>query len=61
MAMRAGPICEEPVCSVLIVLEGLEVALKEDSGSDDGYVPANLLSGGMMAGALRTGIRSALL
>ena len=61
MAMRAGPICEEPVRSVLIVLEGLEVALKEDSGSDDGYVPANLLSGGMMAGALRTGIRSALL
>jgi ribosome assembly protein 1 len=61
MAMRAGPICEEPVRSVLVVLEGLEVALKEDHESEDGYHPANSLSGGMMAAALRIGIRSALL
>mmetsp|Transcript_7723 Transcript_7723/g.18924 ORF Transcript_7723/g.18924 Transcript_7723/m.18924 type:complete len:1111 (-) Transcript_7723:1071-4403(-) len=61
MAMRAGPICEEPVRSVLIILEGLEVALKEDPGSEDGYKPASALSGGMMAAALRTGIRSAML
>ena len=61
MAMRAGPICEEPVRSVLVILEGLEVALKEDPGSDDGYRSANALSGGMMAAALRIGIRSAML
>jgi len=61
MAMRAGPICEEPVRSVLIILEGLEVALKEEKGSEDRYKTANPLSGGMMAAALRIGIRSALL
>ena len=61
MAMRAGPICEEPVRSVLVILEGLEVALEEDSGSEDGYRPASSLSGGMMAAALRIGIRSAML
>jgi len=61
MAMRAGPICEEPVRSVLVILEGLEVSLKEDQGSEDGFKTANPLSGGMMAAALRIGIRSALL
>mmetsp|Transcript_9380 Transcript_9380/g.23026 ORF Transcript_9380/g.23026 Transcript_9380/m.23026 type:complete len:1096 (+) Transcript_9380:152-3439(+) len=55
MAMRAGPICEEPVRSVLVILEGLEIALKED------FAPANALSGGIMAAALRIGIRSAML
>jgi ribosome assembly protein 1 len=58
MAMRHGPFCEEPVRSVLIVLEGLEVALKE---SDKGYKPTNQLTGGMVAASLRVGIRSALL
>ena len=61
MAMRAGPICEEPVRSVLIILEGLEVALKKDSESQGGFVTANSLSGGMIAAALRIGIRSAML
>lgn len=61
MAMRAGPICEEPVRSVLVILEGLEVALEEDSGLEDRYRPASSLSGGMMAAALRIGIRSAML
>jgi ribosome assembly protein 1 len=61
MAMRHGPICEEPVRSVLIVLEGLEVALKENQNTENGYKTANLLSGGMVAATLRIGIRSALL
>mmetsp|Transcript_49300 Transcript_49300/g.56854 ORF Transcript_49300/g.56854 Transcript_49300/m.56854 type:complete len:1160 (+) Transcript_49300:127-3606(+) len=61
MAMRAGPICEEPVRSVLVILEGLEVALKEDKESESEFKTASSLSGGMMAAALRIGIRSALL
>lgn len=61
MAMRHGPICEEPVRHVLIVLEGLEVALKKDSESKSGYKTAGPISGGMVAAALRIGIRSALL
>jgi ribosome assembly protein 1 len=61
MAMRAGPICEEPVRSVLVILEGLEVALKEDKRSENEFKTASPLSGGMMAAALRIGIRSALL
>eukprot|EP00536_Pseudo-nitzschia_multiseries_P007005 jgi/Psemu1/194343/e_gw1.156.19.1 len=61
MAMRAGPICEEPVRSVLVILEGLEVALKQDQDSADGFKTASPFSGGMMAAALRIGIRSALL
>ncbi|KAL3921289.1 MAG: hypothetical protein SGILL_002826 [Bacillariaceae sp.] len=59
MAMRHGPVCEEPVRHVLIVLEGLEVALKEDA--EAGYKTPSPLSGGMIAAALRIGIRSALL
>ncbi|KAG7368345.1 translation elongation factor aEF-2 [Nitzschia inconspicua] len=61
MAMRHGPICEEPVRHVLIVLEGLELALKEDATAQSGYKTASSLSGGMVAAALRIGIRSALL
>jgi ribosome assembly protein 1 len=58
MAMRHGPFCEEPVRSVLVVLEGLEVALEE---SGNGFKAANQLTGGMVAAAIRIGIRSALL
>ena len=61
MAMRAGPICEEPVRRVLVVLEGLEVALKEDNESESRFKTASPLSGGMMASVLRIGIRNALL
>mmetsp|Transcript_28623 Transcript_28623/g.77509 ORF Transcript_28623/g.77509 Transcript_28623/m.77509 type:complete len:1118 (-) Transcript_28623:225-3578(-) len=61
MATRAGPICEEPVRSVLVILEGLEVALKQDQDSVGGFKTAVPFSGGMMAAALRIGIRSALL
>lgn len=60
MAVRAGPVCEEPVRGVLVVLEGMEVAVKEaDTGGE--YKCAKPLSGGMVAAALRSGIRCALL
>ena len=59
LALRAGPICEEPVRGVLVVLEGLEVAIK--SSSDDEFTCAKPLTGGMVVAAIRSGIRCSLL
>lgn len=56
LAMRAGPLCEEPVQGVAVVLESVEIAMKEDKCK-----PAKDLSGGMVVAALRSGIRCALL
>ena len=71
LGLRTGPICEEPVHGVLIVLEGVEVALQEQEGSkehdkDNGistqsYSLSKPLSGGMVVAALKQGIRCALL
>ncbi len=61
MALRAGPICEEPLRGVLVVLEGVEIALQASTEVGDGYKCAKLLSGGMVVSALRSGIRCALL
>jgi translation elongation factor EF-G len=61
MALRAGPICEEPVRGVLVVLEGVEVAVKQTSGSENEFKCTKPLSGGMVVAALRSGIRCALL
>lgn len=58
MAMRSGWICEEPVHNVLVVLEGVEIALAENDGS---FSPPKPLTGGMIVSSLRSGIRSALL
>jgi ribosome assembly protein 1 len=58
-AVRAGPICEEPVRGVLVVLEGVEVAVKQSAG--DGFKESKPLTGGMIVAALRTGIRCSLL
>jgi small GTP-binding protein len=58
VALRAGPICEEPVRGVLVVLEGVEVAVAR---TESGYKPTKALSGGMVVAALNTGIRCALL
>lgn len=58
MAMRSGPLCEEPVRGVLVVLESLEVALQH---TQDGFTTAKPLSGGMLVTTLRQGIRCALL
>jgi len=58
MAVRAGPICEEPLRGVLVVLEGVEVAVVP---TESGYKCAKPLSGGMVVSALNTGVRCALL
>jgi ribosome assembly protein 1 len=58
-AVRAGPICEEPVRGVLVVLEGLEVAV--ESSPDLKFKTAKHLTGGMVVSAIRAGIRSCLL
>jgi ribosome assembly protein 1 len=58
MAIRAGPCCEEPVRNVLIVLEGIEIAVAEEG---DKYTPTKTLSSGMIVSALRSGVRCALL
>ncbi|KAL3938592.1 MAG: hypothetical protein SGBAC_006533 [Bacillariaceae sp.] len=60
MAVRAGPICEEPVRGILVVVEAVEVALTK-SPDDDSYKPAKLMTSGMVASAIRSGIRGALL
>jgi ribosome assembly protein 1 len=58
-AVRAGPICEEPVRGVLVVLEGLEVAV--ESSPDLQFKTAKLLTSGMVVAAIRAGIRSCLI
>ncbi|GKY93738.1 hypothetical protein MPSEU_000340900 [Mayamaea pseudoterrestris] len=58
-ALRSGPICEEPVRNVLVIVEGVEFAVqKKDDGS---WTTAKPISGGMIVGALGTGIRCSLL
>ncbi|KAL7497726.1 hypothetical protein ACHAWT_009323 [Skeletonema menzelii] len=59
LAMRAGPLCEEPVQGVAVILESAEIAMREDSTKK--FTPAKELSGGMVVAALRSGIRCALL
>jgi ribosome assembly protein 1 len=50
MAMRSGPLCEEPVRGILVVLESVEICSSNET-----------TSGGMVVAALRSGIRCALL
>jgi ribosome assembly protein 1 len=59
LAVRAGPICEEPMRNVMVVLEGVEVAVTRTS--EGNYRQTGTLSGGMVVAALRSGIRCALL
>jgi ribosome assembly protein 1 len=65
LAVRAGPICEEPVRNVLVVLEGVEIAVQQynEDGEEVGpsWRPSKPVSGGMVVSALRTGVRCALL
>lgn len=58
-ALRAGPICEEAVRGVLVVLEGLEVAVEPSPGEK--FKTAKPLTSGMVVSAIRAGIRSSLL
>ncbi len=61
---NAGPLCEEPVRGVLVILEGIEIAMYEKrkkTGTEDDFNIAHPITGGMVVAALRTGIRTALL
>jgi translation elongation factor EF-G len=59
LAMRAGPLCEEPVRGVAVVLEYVEIAVTQKSSGE--YVAAPDVTGGMVVAALRSGIRCALM
>jgi len=64
LAMRAGPLCEEPVRRVAVILESVEIAVtKRPSESDNPkqYRAAKDITGGIVVAALRSGIRCALL
>lgn len=54
-ACAAGPLCEEPLRGVIVIIEGVEIAVRPDLKA------VCSASGGMIVAALRTGIRSALL
>lgn len=64
MAMSAGPLCEEPIRGVFVVLEGLEIAMKKlpikkenradgiddkDMSQEHVYAAAKQISGGMVS------------
>ena len=53
LAMRAGPLCEEPVRGVAVILESVEIAVTHNVARD--------VTGGMVVAALRSGIRCAML
>jgi ribosome assembly protein 1 len=59
LGVRSGPICEEPLHQILVVLESVEIALQ--LANNQSYQPSRPLSGGMIIGAMKEGIRSALL
>lgn len=64
LGMRAGPLCEEPVYGVLVVLEGVEIAMVRSKSTQEDlkkYESAKSITGGMVVSALRSGIRCALL
>ncbi len=59
-----GPLCEEPLRGVLVVIEGMELALHErrkKTETDEDFFLTRPVSSGMVVAALKTGIRSALL
>jgi len=59
LAVRAGPICEEPMRNIMVIMEGVEIAVTR--ANDGKYKESKPLSGGMVVSALRSGIRCALL
>jgi ribosome assembly protein 1 len=60
LAMSAGPLCEEPVRGVAVILECVEIAVTA-SNQNIGQSVARDVTGGMVVAALRSGIRCALL
>jgi len=64
IAVRAGPICEEPVRNVMAIVEAFEVAVvkkKSAEGGEEVYESAKSLSSGMVMSAIRSGVRCCLL
>ena len=64
LAMRAGPLCEEPVRGVAVILESVEIAVTNKSANGDSSeesIAVKDLTGGMVVAALRQGVRCALL
>lgn len=64
LAMRAGPLCEEPVRGVAVILESVELAVASEAANGDGSARLKMakdLTGGMVVAALRSGVRCALL
>lgn len=60
LGTTSGPICEEQVQGILVILETVEVALQND-GSDSSFSLSKPLSGGMVVASVRQGIRCGLL
>lgn len=59
----SGPLCEEPVRGILVVLEGVEIAVRRDNdqAGSNPYSTSKPISGGMIVASMKTGIRSSLL
>lgn len=57
-ACRAGPLCEEPLRGILVIIEGVEIVVDNINSPNE---MSRLISGGMVVTAMRTGIRSAFL
>jgi ribosome assembly protein 1 len=56
----SGPLCEESVRGVLVILEGVEIAVRHRYKENSYHLPKPI-SGGMIVASLRTGIRCSLL
>ncbi|CAB9497751.1 Elongation factor 4 [Seminavis robusta] len=65
LAVRAGPVCEEPIRDILVVLEGFEVAVvpkKDADGKNTAdFESATSLSSGMIMSAILSGVRCSML
>ncbi|KAL7545329.1 hypothetical protein ACHAWF_008678 [Thalassiosira exigua] len=61
LAMRAGPLCEEPVRGVAVILESVEIAVANNVNGANGFHVSKDITGGMVVAALRSGVRCALL
>ena len=59
LGIRSGPICEEAVHSVLVIMETIEIAVQSDESNT--FTASKPLSSGMVVASLRQGIRCALL
>jgi len=65
----AGPLCEEHIRNVLVIIEGVEIALIENANATDSisisestqYSCPKVVNGGMVVASMRTAIRCSLL